>query len=133
VTLQVALEVDTPVVECGTPLTGTVRWSGNRRGTVVGVVLRYRTEGRGDTDSGVAVQCLAGDAESGATRFRLDVPAGGPVTYHGHLVRLLWQVAVVSPLRRTAGRPGTGAAIADVTVIPHGWARRAVPRWGSPG
>jgi expansin (peptidoglycan-binding protein) len=114
---QAGLELDRPVVECGAAVTGSVRWSGNRGGRSVAVVLRYRTQGRGDTDSAVVTRADLGTADSGQSPFRLDVPLTGPVSYHGKLVQVLWEVAVQIP----AGR---GQVVtADVSVAPRGWSR----------
>jgi hypothetical protein len=122
VTVQATLELDHPIAECGGAVLGTVEWSGNRRRHPVGVVLRFRTQGRGDTDAEAVVACAVGTEEAGRARFRLDVPVTGPVTYHGHLLRLTWHVTVHVPVTTTSWRPGSSPA-ADVTVLPWGWSR----------
>jgi hypothetical protein len=120
---QARLVLDHGVAECGGPVVGTVHWTGNRRRQPVAVVLHYRTEGRGDVDAGVVAGHDLGDAEAGEARFRLEVPPLGPVTYHGQLLRLLWQVAVQIPASRSYHRSRTGSATADLTVVPRGWLR----------
>lgn len=117
---QASVVLDHHLAECGGAVVGAVRWSGNDRRRRVGVVLRYRTEGRGDVDSDVVAAVEVGDTESGEGRFRLDVPPLGPVTYNGELLRLLWVVAVQIPAHRSF--LGT-AAEADLTVVPRGWLR----------
>lgn len=114
---QATLLLDGVQAECGGAVTGTASWSGNRGNRPVAVVLRYRTQGRGDTDSAVVARAELGVAESGQARFHLDVPIAGPVSYNGQLVRLLWQVAVQIP----AGRGGI--ATAELTVAPRGWSQ----------
>jgi hypothetical protein len=114
---QAGLRLDRTVAECGDPVTGTVSWSGNRRGRPVAVVLRYRTQGRGDTDQAVVSRADLGAAESGQLRFHLGVPPAGPVSYHGAVLSLLWEVVVQIP----AGRGEI--AIAEVSVAPRGWSR----------
>jgi hypothetical protein len=52
------------------------------------------------------------------------------VTYHGQLLRLLWQVAVHIPVTKASTRAGAGLAIADLTVVPRGW---TAPQPGRPG
>jgi hypothetical protein len=116
---QVRLVIDHPVAECGGAISGVVSWSGNRRRDRVGVVLVYRTEGRGEADDAVAAQCELGVADSGQARFRLEVPLNGPVTYHGQLLRVLWQAAVRIPVTRSFGL--VGGQSADLTVVPRGW------------
>jgi hypothetical protein len=114
---QAGLELDAAMAECGGAVTGRVHWSGNRGGRPVAVVLRYRTQGRGDTDSAVVTRADLGAGESGQASFRLDVPLLGPVTYHGNVLRLLWEVAVQIP----AGRGQVTTR--EVTVAPRGWSR----------
>lgn len=116
---QAELALDHSVVECGGAVTGTASWSGNSRHQQVGVVLRYWTQGRGDTNNAVAARCVLGVDEAGRARFRLDVPPQGPVTYNGQLLRLLWQVVVCVPVTRATGR--RGLTVADLTVAPRGW------------
>lgn len=129
---QAALVLDHTVVECGGVVTGTASWSGNTRHLQVGVVLRYWTQGRGDTDAAVAARCLLGTAEAGQAWFRVDVPPLGPVTYNGQLLRLFWQVEVWIPVDKAKGRRTSGLAGADLTVAPRGWLRLP-PRYGRPG
>jgi hypothetical protein len=121
VSVQAQIHLDHWLAECGGPVLGGVSWTGNGKFERVGVVLRYRTEGRGDVDADVVARYELGTAESGQTRFRLDVPPLGPVTYHGRLLRVLWQVAVYLPVNKASAKPGTGVAICDLTVAPHGW------------
>jgi len=118
---RTSLVLDHGVVECGGVLTGVVSWSGNTRRQQVGVALRYETQGRGDTDTGVVARCSLGVAAAGQSRFRLDVPPQGPVTYNGQLLRLFWQAIVLIPVTRTWRWPGSKLAVADVTVAPRGW------------
>ena len=128
--VQAGLILDHRLAECGGPVVGRVSWTGNRKLDRVGVVLRYRTEGRGDVDAALVAHYELGTAESGHARFRLDVPPLGPVTYHGQLLRLLWQVAVHIPVAKASTRAGAGLAIADLTVVPRGW---TAPQPGRPG
>lgn len=122
--VRVELALDHGHAECGGPVPGGVSWTGNRKLDQVRVVLSYRTEGRGDVDTAVVDHRDLGTAESGQARFQLYVPALGPVTYHGQLYRLLWQVAVAVPETRAFGRSRSRLAIvavADLTVVPQGW------------
>jgi hypothetical protein len=110
------LELDASVVECGSVVTGNVTWSpGGRRGPSR-LVLRYRTEGRGNKESKVVARCFVGPGKTGQARFELAVPASGPVSYDGQLLRLIWEV-VLDPL--------TSGATVDLTVVPSGWLRLA--------
>lgn len=132
---QARLTLDHTVAECGGAVIGTVSWSGNRKHHRVGVALRYWTQGRGDVDAAVVARCDLGIGEAGQARFRLDIPLNGPVTYHGQLLRLLWQAAVQIPVSRAFTRPYAGLAILDLTVVPRGWLSSSPPLapWGWPG
>jgi hypothetical protein len=128
---QARLDLQTNVVECGGALVGTVSWTGNVRHSGLAVVLRFRTQGRGDVDSAEAARFDLGSGEAGEARFQLDVPAVGPVTYNGQLLRVLWQVAVTTSGKRkfTSGADSTAV---ELTVVPRGWPP-PTPEWGSPG
>ena len=67
----------------------------------VRIMLRYRTEGRGDTDSweGPAVSFPVGVDGALTADFTLDVPSDAPVSYDGNLLRLLWEVEARTDLR----------------------------------
>lgn len=116
---QAQLRLHGTVAVCGGTIMGDVSWWGNGARRPVGVDLRYRTEGRGDTDAAVVSRWVLGDGDAGQGRFRLDVPPDGPVTYHGQLMRLLWQVGVTVPgTFRWGWRP---VVVADLVVAPRGW------------
>lgn len=120
------LELDSDVTECGDVVTGTARWGpldfDPRR---VIAELRYWTEGRGDQDSNV-VSDAAFDAEpEGQGRFELVVPASGPMSFDGSLIRVLWEVRLRFD-RSMRSDPSTSAPL---TVLPLGglamWARQS--------
>jgi hypothetical protein len=131
-TPQATLELDTAVVECGGAVLGTAGWTGNDRHHWFGVVLRYRTQGRGEVDVGAAGHQDFDRNEHGQVRFRLDVPLAGPVTYHGQLLRLTWQVELLG-LSTKRDRKKVSPVVADLTVVPFGWTRLPAAPWGSPG
>ena len=118
---QLRLAADRTLVECGAAVTGTAIWTGNTGQRAVDVVLRYETQGRGDTDALVVGRCHLGVAEAGQARFRLDVPPQGPVTYNGQLLRLSWQAILAVK---------TSLAVVDLTVAPWGWTRLPTRRNG---
>lgn len=120
-----AIELDTDVVECGDVVTGVVRWGpldDVPRRTVV--KLRYRTEGRGDTDSDVADTLKFPGAAGGVESVELRVPAEGPMSVNGVLITVLWEVELSLDVARRRD-PSTSVAI---TVLPRGgsavWARQ---------
>ena len=120
---QAQLQLNRTAAECGGAVTGDASWWGNGAYRPIEVVLRYRTEGRGDADAAVVSRWVVGNTDTGRGRFLLDVPSDGPVTYDGQLLRLLWQVSVTisggGPFRRT--KP---LSVAAVIVVPRGWPLR---------
>jgi hypothetical protein len=82
------------------------------------VRLRYRTDGRGDTDRGVVVeQRYPLQAETASsTPFRVPVAPNVPISYDGELIKLRWQLEVA------ATRPWRPDHVvtADVVVVPVG-------------
>lgn len=82
----------------GGVVSGTVTWNAPEplKMRLIEVELRWRTEGRGDTDQEApAKQELAKyelPAGESSWRFELRLPPDGPITYEGHLIRILWEV-----------------------------------------
>lgn len=73
------------------PAVPNARWRG------VEIHLKWRTEGRGDTDSGtVGVVSHPIQPSAGPARypFRFMLPQDGPVSYHGQLLRIVWEIEV---------------------------------------
>lgn len=110
---------------CGGQVTGTAIWSDNSRGQDVAALLYLRTQGRGDRHTALADQAELGSASVGEVNFSLSVPAEGPVTYHGSLLRVLWYVAIVVAPRGRPPRHDPGEAAAMIAVVPRGWPPRS--------
>ena len=135
------VRLDSDMAECSGWVSGTVSWAGNHKHDRVGIALRYRTHGRGDTDSAVVAQAELGTGETGERAFRLAVPAAGPVTYHGRLMQIGWQVVVRIPLNRGLSLRANETTTLDLTVVPYGWSALRAPGagelpapapWGTP-
>ena len=96
--MTIAIEVDELIVECGGRFTGQVSRDADADGVSstskarsVRLVLRFRTEGRGDTDTS-DVSSLQFDLEPHggmSSPFSLAVPASAPVSYDGRTMRIL--------------------------------------------
>jgi hypothetical protein len=119
--LRTGVVLHNPTAACGEPITGTATWSGNDRGRDVVALLYLRTEGRGDLDSRIVAEARLGRAPGGEANFSLLVPAEGPVTYHGSLLRVLWHVALAVPPKSTPPRPGKNPSEVTISVVPWGW------------
>ena len=69
--------------------------------TAAQVNLLWRTEGRGTRDRQI-IQSLPTDlaqlTAGVAVPFILALPAGGPITYNGLLLRIIWEVQIVVTL-----------------------------------
>ncbi len=122
------IDLDVAVTECGDVFIGSVSWGEfDNPPRSVRVQLRYWTEGRGDRDEVVVSKAELPGAPSGAGRFELPVPADGPMSYDGTLLRVRWAVELVFDL---ALRPDPDLS-EPVTVLPRGglalWAREHAP------
>ncbi len=79
-------------------IAGTVRLDAPQpmRARRVVVELEWHTEGRGDRDRAAVgkVEVHTGDIPEGehAWPFSFSVPPEGPISYHGHLIQILWVV-----------------------------------------
>jgi hypothetical protein len=104
----------------GGVVSGTVTWSAPQplKMRLVEVELRWRTEGRGDEDKqSPARQELAKyelPAGESSWRFELQIPADGPITYEGHLLRILWETRAHIDIAWTRDQQSTAA----LTVLP---------------
>lgn len=102
--IQISLDHD--IVEIGGVLSGRVRWErpndgAGERVRALELIVLYKTEGVGDTDSAeVAVVRLAVPSEGAVDqRFDLTVPVGSPISYDGSLMRVSWKFAVRLDIR----------------------------------
>lgn len=85
----------------GAQVTGQVifdpAYAGSDRAQAILINLAWRTHGRGDRNSAI-VQSLTIPFTAGPPRtiakfpFRLTLPPDGPVSYHGSLVQVIWEV-----------------------------------------
>ncbi len=97
---MISIELDTPEpVVVGTEIRGRAVLTpvpGNRA-QAVHVTLRWRTEGRGDTDRATIGEAsfpfpAAALAEPTSFPFRFLLPEDGPVTYFGNLLTIHWEI-----------------------------------------
>jgi len=97
----------------GGELRGRASWTLDADPESVEVRLFWRTEGKGNPDTGVA-DTVAFDAPGRQDRreFRLKIPAG-PYSFEGKLITILWSVEVVA-------EPGSEGGRQDVVVSPTG-------------
>jgi hypothetical protein len=119
------IELDSPFVEPGGQVTGRVELPGAEgvnptvdRIREVRVLLRFRTEGRGDKDSweGPAQSFPVGVDGALTGYFTLDVADDSPISYDGGLLRLIWEVEARTDLRLRIDKKAT----ATVVVVPAG-------------
>ena len=84
----------------------------------VRVTLSYATQGRGDSDSrdGPTQTFEVNVDGSLHGTFALDVPAGGPISYDGALIRLVWTIEARTDLRLRIDKKTK----VEVAVVPVG-------------
>ncbi|HHV22085.1 MAG TPA: sporulation protein [Propionibacterium sp.] len=94
----VDFETPAPFV-VGQEVFGVVTWDPGQvtRARAFEISVGWRTEGRGDRDRrviGVQTFPFTRGQPTTATKFpfRFVLPPDGPVTYHGHLLRIIWSV-----------------------------------------
>lgn len=96
--ISVDFEAAQPFV-VGQEVHGVVTWDPREvtRGRAMVVTVGWRTEGRGDRDRGTLATLHHPFNQGQPTTltrfpFRFVLPPGGPVTYHGRLLRVIWSV-----------------------------------------
>lgn len=101
-------------------VTGMVSWDSPKPTKIrsLTVELRWRTEGRGDTDQASAArqELAKGQLPPGQHRwpFQLALPPEGPITYEGHLIRIIWELRAFLDVARGPDLEFT----VPVTVLP---------------
>lgn len=93
------IEIDQARAECGSRVTGRARWGGSKNPRSVRVALIYKTEGRGNTDTGNVDSFELPPGATGDHGFELLVPIEGPMSYDGNLIRVVWDVELRLDLR----------------------------------
>lgn len=96
--ISVDFETPEPFV-VGQEVHGVVTWDPRdvSRARAFVITVGWRTEGRGDVDRGTLAtfhQPFTHGQPTTVTKFpfRFVLPPGGPVTYHGRLLRVIWSV-----------------------------------------
>ncbi len=88
------------------------------RGQVRGVriELGWSTEGRGDTDSDTVASLVIPVDEFGMAnaRVELPVPANGPISYDGALIRVRWELSAQTDIKLGVDQRSS----AEVLVVP---------------
>jgi hypothetical protein len=96
----ITISVHPADVEAGAAATASIRLEDEPAGIArVTVEVGWRTEGRGDPDSAVVQSTemvTDGTAPPGMRDVSVDftVPADGPVSYDGKILRIIWEVRV---------------------------------------
>lgn len=116
-----ALQLDSPELQhvAGTQMHGLIHLLGGMLpdGAQLALGIRWHTEGRGRKDEGVldvAVPRPLGIVAA-PVPFAVRLPPG-PWTYHGRLVKILWEIW--PEVRRSGGEPMRGPSISFTLLSP---------------
>ena len=83
----------------GETVTGSVSWYCSKQPKQIIVQLNWRTEGRGSTDKGTAVEeRILCSSEKGNAGFSLRVPDNCHSSYRGVLVSIVWSVKCIADI-----------------------------------
>lgn len=96
---MIAVTLSADSLALGDVVHGTASWSAEKPPKKVTAVLRWYTEGRGDTDEEdvAEAELTLGDSAFGLTTsfsFTLTIPEDSPPSYDGAILRILWSVDV---------------------------------------
>jgi hypothetical protein len=100
---MIRVSLKKPSLRLGATISGSVTWipepgrAANAREAII--TIGWRTEGRGDKDSGTIKTIKSSFSEGampGATpvTFECAIPVDAPPTYNGKLIRIIWEIAV---------------------------------------
>lgn len=81
--------------EIGSKLTGSCLWTPNNsnRQKPLKLTIGWRTEGRGEVDKQILYETEIQPFQK--THFQCKIPFSGPVSYDGHIMRIIWEIAVI--------------------------------------
>ena len=95
----------------GETVEGTVSWQLGEPAASVELRLFWYTQGKGDQDVGVVFAVpFANPGLQGSRAFRISLP-GGPFSFSGKLISLVWALELVA-------EPGSRASRTEITVSP---------------
>jgi len=98
------IQINEPYVQVGDTVHGSVEWRSS--GTVPRAIIiaaQWRTEGRGDVSRGKAGEMRAPYDPSSPLSgvpipFAFTIPAEGPVSYDGNMLRIIWEITAQADL-----------------------------------
>ncbi|MBT8207184.1 MAG: hypothetical protein KJO18_02825 [Acidimicrobiia bacterium] len=96
---MITIQMTDSIVVLGQRLAGYVTWQvDGRQPEAVEVSAQWRTEGRGNVDSGTVheVRTELSDSEFSSQWLTVDapIPLTAPITYDGKLIRIIWELHV---------------------------------------
>lgn len=91
---MINLNLDKESVEVGSQLAGSCTWNPDRQDkkSSLDLTIGWRTEGRGDVDKKIIYETQL--KPSDLLRFTCNIPVSGPISYHGSLLTIIWEVVV---------------------------------------
>ena len=112
-TLQIELDQGKTHYLPGEEIAGTVQWRFDERAEQVELRLFWHTRGKGDEDAGLVDSVTFESPSMYETRqFRFTLP-GGPYSFSGKLISLIWALELVA-------EPGERCERVELTVSPTG-------------
>lgn len=88
--------LDSDSIEAGSELNGSCIWTPHTRKNEkpLNLEIGWRTEGKGISDEETLFKTEIRASER--TYFKSQIPIAGPVSYDGHLIRIIWEIRVSS-------------------------------------
>lgn len=117
---MITVQTETPQVAVGQQVRATVSWQHDSTPADLRVELQWFTEGRGDRDAGT-VDRVEYTAEQGPippiVEVQFAVPASGPASYEGRMIRIRWQVKATLGLKWKRDPTGTAPLVVVPAVV----------------
>ncbi|GGA30113.1 hypothetical protein [Okeania sp. KiyG1] len=115
---MITIELQDDVIEVGKQLSGKFSWAGNITPHEINLKVGWRTEGRGNVDT----KTVYSNSFVGTTHstFSCKIPALGPVSYDGEIIRVIWEVIIATKFSRKLNSKEKGKKVKLFRVIPRG-------------
>ncbi|MGL5081787.1 MAG: hypothetical protein ACRC8A_09900 [Microcoleaceae cyanobacterium] len=117
---MIIVELPDDILELGQDLSGNFRWTGNKPPKAISLKVSWRTEGRGTVDTeAVYTNSFVGETFS---FFSCKLPALGPISYDGQILRIIWEVTAEAEFSGFLGKKVKKREEREVKVF------RVIPR-----
>ncbi|MEL7034584.1 MAG: hypothetical protein AAFO04_03035 [Cyanobacteria bacterium J06592_8] len=115
---MLTIQLQEDLLEVNQLLSGRFYWTGDKTPKQINLTVSWRTQGRGTVDSETIYSNSF--TELTASDFSCKLPALGPISYDGQILRVIWEVSVEAIFPGILSRKQRKKEVKMFRVIPKG-------------